>query len=347
MSPPGRPQGESRRAKPEGTAGNPPGRPQGDVRSAQPDRHPARLADRDSESRRLPRRHALAGLAAMGLVRGWPAHAESPASSPAAAGPQAPTPLLPEGSAVPGGVAVVEVAARSTARPTVRHLDRPVMVRAQGEAWVAVVGIALAANPAQTHTLEVHTADGATRRVPFRLTAKAYAEQRLKVAPKHVELSKENLARYERERAHLGGVLRTFSAAREPATLRLLQPATGPRSSSFGLRRVFNGQSRNPHSGMDIAAPTGTPVVAAAAGEVIDTGDYFFNGQTVIVDHGQGFLSLYCHLSAIDTARGQTLRAGDALGLVGATGRVTGPHLHFSVYLNAQAVDPALFLPAS
>jgi murein DD-endopeptidase MepM/ murein hydrolase activator NlpD len=253
---------------------------------------------------------------------------------------------LPTAAAVPGGVAIVELGPDAPARPTALYNQRPVLVLEQGGTWVAVVGIGLAVDAKQRQSIVVREADGHERTLAFSLQRKLYAEQRLSVAPKHVDLSAADLARYERERVHLGEVLRRFSAAREPATLRLVQPTGGPRSSSFGLRRVFNGQSRNPHSGMDIAAATGTPVLSAAAGEVLDTGDYFFNGNTVIVDHGQGFLTLYCHLSAIDAAPGSMLDAGTPIGKVGATGRVTGAHLHFSVYLNAQAVDPALFLPA-
>jgi murein DD-endopeptidase MepM/ murein hydrolase activator NlpD len=255
------------------------------------------------------------------------------------------TALLPTAEAVPGGVAIVELGAASAARPSVTFGDKPVLVIAREGAWVAVVGIALSADPKAQHALTVRGADGQTREVMFTLQGKQYAEQRLTVAPKHVELSRKDQARYERERVHLSEVLRRFSSAREPATLRLQTPTRGPHSSSFGLRRVFNGQARNPHSGMDIAAATGTPVVSAAAGEVIDTGDYFFNGNTVIVDHGQGFLTLYCHLSAIGTARAAQVEAGAPIGKVGATGRVTGAHLHFSVYLNTTPVDPALFLP--
>jgi murein DD-endopeptidase MepM/ murein hydrolase activator NlpD len=163
------------------------------------------------------------------------------------------------------------------------------------------------------------------------------------VSPAQVDLSPEDLARHEREQAHLRDVLRTFTDS-PPATLSMLQPAAGQRLSSFGLRRYFNGKARNPHGGMDIAAPAGTPVVAVNAGRVIDIGDYFFLGRTIVLDHGQGLLSLYAHLSASDTTVAESVSAGAPIGKVGATGRATGPHLHFSVYLNAVAVNPAIFL---
>ena len=250
---------------------------------------------------------------------------------------------LPREHRVPGGIVTIPLGA-SAEPPSVRFDKQPVLVVRDGTQWTAVLGIGLAAKPGPA-TLQVQRGGAAAddEALRFEIAPFRYAEQRLKVAPGKVDLSKADLARYERERLHLAAVAATFSTAL-PATLRLQQPTPGVRSSSFGLRRVFNGQSRNPHSGMDIAAATGTPVVAAAAGRVIDTGDYFFNGNTVWLDHGAGLLTMYCHLSAIDVKPGDTVAAGDRIGAVGATGRVTGAHLHWSVSLNRAMVDPGLFL---
>lgn len=250
---------------------------------------------------------------------------------------------LPQARAVPGGVALVDLGA-ALQRPQASTGNTPVLVIGTPERWTAVVGVALSTSPG-ARTLAVQgVGDAASaRQVAYTVKPFRYAEQRLKVSPKQVDLSPEDLARHERERAHLAEVIATLSDTL-PATLRMLQPTPGPRSSSFGLRRIFNGQARGAHSGMDIAAAQGTPVVAGAAGRVIDTGDYFFNGNTVWVDHGAGLLTMYCHLSAVSVKAGDTVAAGQPLGAVGATGRATGPHLHWGVMLNRTMVDPALFL---
>ena len=248
---------------------------------------------------------------------------------------------FPQQRRVPGGVAVLPLGPGKQA-PVARFNDLPALVTGSPRNWIAVVGIPLSTKAGRAE-LVVKPGEGPEKRMAFEVEDRKYAEQHLKVAPGKVDLSPEDLARYERERKHLGNVVTSFSA-RPPATFRLLAPVDGPRSSSFGLRRVFNGQSRNPHSGMDIAAPKGAPVVAAAAGTVIDAGDYFFNGNTVWLDHGAGLLTMYCHLDTIAVKAGQVVAAGERIATVGATGRVTGPHLHWSVSLNRAMVDPELFL---
>ena len=217
------------------------------------------------------------------------------------------------------------------------------MVVGDPEQWKAVVGIALSTREGSSLSVKVRRPDGSSDSVSVPVSGKQYATQELTVKPGQVNLSEENLARYRRESAHLKKIRRTFSET-PPETLALSQPCEGVRSSSFGLRRVFNGQSRNPHSGMDLAAPEGTPVLASADGVVVDRGDYFFSGNMIIIDHGQGLLTLYAHLSAMDVTVGERVERGAQIGRVGATGRVTGAHLHFGVYLNSVPVDPALFL---
>ena len=250
---------------------------------------------------------------------------------------------LPEQRLVPGGVAVVELGP-SADRPKASIGDLPALVVGDASGWTAVLGVALSAAPGRTE-LRVQRVGQPERRLSFVVEAGHYTEQRLTVPQGKVDLSKSDLDRYERERAHLAAVAATFSAAL-PATLSMRQPTIGPPSFSFGSRRFFNGQARSPHSGMDIAAPLGTPVMAAAPGRVIDVGDYFFNGNTVWLDHGAGLLTMYCHLDGSVVKVGDWLEVGDAIGSVGATGRVTGPHLHWSVSLNRAMVDPSLFLAA-
>ena len=250
----------------------------------------------------------------------------------------------PDTMPVPGGVAVLALGAAAQ-RPQARFNDLPVLVAGQPQDWRALVGLPLSTTPGPAALqLRPAGADESERAVPFTVRAHRYAEQRLKVAPGQVDLSAADRERADREREHLAQVIATFSAS-VPATLRMQAPVPGPRSSSFGLRRVFNGQPRSPHSGMDIAAATGTPVRAALPGVVLDRGDYFFSGNAVWLDHGSGLLTLYAHLSAISVPVGHVVAAGDVIGQVGATGRVTGPHLHFGVVLNRASVNPALFLP--
>ena len=249
---------------------------------------------------------------------------------------------VPRSAAVPGGVAVVKLGPGASP-PRARFNGERVLVAGNASEWLAVVGIPLTADAGRTLALDVERVSGEPETLSLAIGPKQYASQHLTVKPGQVELSPADLARHQRERAHLQEVRKSFTES-APESLLLLQPCEGTRSDSFGYRRFFNGQPRNPHNGMDIAAPASTPVIAAGAGEVIDVGDYFFAGQTVILNHGQGFLTLYAHLSAIDVASGKRISAGQQIGRVGATGRVTGAHLHFSVFLNAVAVDPELFL---
>jgi murein DD-endopeptidase MepM/ murein hydrolase activator NlpD len=207
---------------------------------------------------------------------------------------------------------------------------------------VAVIGIPLSA-PLGTQQAIVRGSNG-RQEIEFQVGNKLYASQSLKVAPAQVNLSAADLARVTAERVRIDHALSHWTEP-PPESLRFPPPVPGPRSSSFGMRRIFNGEARNPHTGMDIAAPIGTPVLVPIAGMVVDTGRYFFNGNTVFVDHGRGLISMYCHLSAIDVKPGQRVAAGTRIGAVGKTGRATGPHLHWGLSLNRAWVDPELFLP--
>lgn len=249
---------------------------------------------------------------------------------------------LPKHDPVPGGVAVVEIAGNTQAVPKAWFGERRVITIQEGGRWLAIVGLPLS-QKAGNASLHVQV-DGDKDKIKFEVVDKKYPEQRITVKnPRHVNPNPDDLKRIASDSKRIGAAKRHYSDA-TPTSLRLKPPVYGERSSAFGLRRFFNGEARNPHSGMDIAAATGTPIKAPADGSVIEAGDFFFNGNTVFLDHGQGLVTMYCHMDRIDIKKGEKLKTGDVIGKVGMTGRVTGPHLHWGVILNGNLVDPELLL---
>ncbi len=249
---------------------------------------------------------------------------------------------LPQQNAVPGGIAIIAlVGLDATALPEAHYGDVRIMVKKVDDVWHAVVGIPLSTEPGR-QTIEV--VQGAARQhFSFMVSAKEYEAQYLTLKNKrHVNPTAKDLKRIRGESALMNAAFATWTDNAEVPG-RFALPVQGRLSSPFGLRRFFNNEPRNPHSGLDIAAQIGTPIDAPAAGKVVVTGNFFFNGNTVFIDHGQGLISMYCHMDTITVSNGDNVRAGQRLGTVGKTGRATGPHLHWSVSLNNTRIDPVLF----
>jgi murein DD-endopeptidase MepM/ murein hydrolase activator NlpD len=245
---------------------------------------------------------------------------------------------------VPGGVAVVDLGTGSDA-PKALYQSKPVLVvKEQGSRWLAIVGVPLTVKPG-SQQLVAKDASG-SRNLAFVVDSKKYPEQRITLKnQRQVNPNPDDLKRIEGELAVQVQAYRSFSPG-TPSNLILDKPVNGPLSSKFGVRRFFNGEERNPHAGLDFAVPAGTPIKSPAAGKVILIGNYFFNGNTVFVDHGQGFISMFCHMSKIDVKVGDAVPRGGVVGRVGSTGRATGPHMHWNVSLNDARVDPAIFIGA-
>jgi len=256
--------------------------------------------------------------------------------------PTAATAMLPLADPVPGGVAIIALAPAGEAQPTVTFQGNRVLTMQDSMEWKAVVGLPLSLKAGDYH-LSL-TQDGVQRILPFKVRPKTYEAQYLTISNKRlVEPAAEDMPRITREQELMSKANATWS----PVLMDNLvfdAPSTGRFSSRFGLRRFLNKKPRNSHTGLDIAAPEGTPIIAPAAGTVIETGDFFFTGNVVFLDHGQGLVTMYIHMSRIDVKKGQSVKRGELLGAVGKTGRTTGPHLHWAVSLNNTRVDPMLFL---
>ncbi|MBE0469405.1 MAG: peptidoglycan DD-metalloendopeptidase family protein [Methyloprofundus sp.] len=250
---------------------------------------------------------------------------------------------LPKQLAVPGGIVNIELGSIATPAPEVFFQKNRVLVLENDHKWVAVVGIPLDSKVGQ-HSITIQSGKHKTQS-NFEIDAKDYPAQYLTIKNKRmVNPNPDDLKRISNERPTINKALNTWTE--QPINdLSFSLPVQGRLSSPFGLKRFFNKQAKNPHSGLDIAAPTGTTITAPASGVVLNTGNYYYNGNTVFLDHGQGLVTGYFHMSKITVQAGQLVEAGSKLGEVGATGRVTGPHLHWNVYLNKTKVDPALFVP--
>lgn len=247
----------------------------------------------------------------------------------------------PKQAHVPGGIIIVPLK-NIAASAKIYYKNKQVMQLNNASGHFAIVGIPLSAAVGR-HSLNIKDTTN-KQTIYFEVHDKKYRTQHLTIKNKRkVDPNAEDMIRITRETKRIKKALAHWNDAL-PDTLLLLPPVKGIRSDSFGSRRVFNGKSRRPHSGMDITAIKGTPIHAAAAGTILNTGNYFFNGKSVFIDHGQGLVTMYGHMSRINVKEGQKVTQGQLIGKVGMTGRVTGAHLHWGVSLNDARIDPALLL---
>ncbi len=246
---------------------------------------------------------------------------------------------LPQQAAVPGGIVIIPLGEQRDA-PKAFYRKTPVMVVKDGEVWHAVIGIPLSTQSGQ-QSLTV-----GTKSYHFHIDEKHYESQHITIKERRkVTPNSLDLERIGREKKHISRALRHWGDQLIADDIMLDIPVLGVVSSPFGLRRFFNGKPRKPHSGIDIAAAQGVLIRAPASGRIINTGDYFFNGNSIFIDHGQGLITMYCHMDRIDLKEGDLVKRGEIIGTIGMTGRVTGPHLHWSVSLNNARIDPTLLVP--
>jgi len=253
-----------------------------------------------------------------------------------------PTDGLPRELRVPGGVALVAVARSDEPKPVVTRDGANVWTVKRGTSWIAVVGLPLSTVPGES-SVSVNR-NGEMQSIAFTVKEKRYPVQHVTLKDNAmVEPPPEVIARIETESAHIQTVRSSWRDSVATSAAFTL-PAKGRLSGRFGGSRVLNGKPRAPHAGLDVAVGTGTPVLAPGDGVVLDTGSYYFCGNAMFIDHGNGLISLFCHLSGYVSKAGDRVHKGQAVARSGATGRASGPHLHWSVYLNGVSVEPELFV---
>ena len=242
--------------------------------------------------------------------------------------------VFPE-SVQQGALVIGKVPAGST----VMHAGRELRVTGYG-----TVAFGVAWDQSGPVTVQVRRPDGSRHEASIRVTARDWPVERVSgVPPKTVSPPKEIAERIAREQARVAEA-RTLDGNHTGFAERFQWPVQGRISGRFGNHRVYNGTPGAPHSGMDIAAASGTPVKAPASGVVTFADDLYLTGGTLVLDHGHGISSNFLHLSRMDVAPGDAVRQGEVIGAVGATGRATGPHLHWGMNWFDVRIDPLLVL---
>ena len=261
-------------------------------------------------------------------------------------------------SPTPGGIAIIPLPITNNNPPIVTYAGNRVLTikntkstngRQNISSWIAIVGIPVSSQPG-IQSIKLHDPNGKAQNITFKVTPRSYKIERINFkgyrpakhkTPALIKLERRIL----RELKEIETTYRHWLNVHNISNIQLQLPIHGRKSSTFGLKRILNGIPKNPHSGLDLAAPEGTPVKAPMAGTVIKTSRYFLTGNAVFIEHGQGFITSYFHLKKISVKIGSKIKKGEIICLVGRTGRATGPHLHWSVSLNGARVDPELFLP--
>ncbi len=231
-----------------------------------------------------------------------------------------------------------------------RNLPLDLVSSAKGERRaLALLGTDSAEKPLRGETLKIWIVSGGVTYMSkwsIDVAAKDYPSERLTVNPAMVSPPSDQRERIARERVEVRKALDTVSGGGF-WKLPFVRPVPGAVTSVYGKKRIFNGIPKSRHGGVDYRAPIGTPVKSASAGRVILTGDHYYAGKSIYVDHGGAVISMYFHLSSVDVAVGQTVAPGEVIGRTGKTGRITGPHLHFGVAVGGRMVDPAPLLTRS
>ena len=245
----------------------------------------------------------------------------------------------PKDHRIPGGIAVIPLKETTTSSKIIFNGKEVWKLTDKNNHHWAIIGIPLKQKVGKVS----YQIEG--ENFSFVIKDKSYREQHLTVKRKHSNPPEDQIKRIRKESRLSKIAFTTFSDININKSYNdFLLPAQGPISSPFGLKRFFNEQPRRPHSGIDIAAPRGSNIIAPADGKIILTGDFFFNGNSIFIDHGQGLITMYCHMDKLESSTGDKVKAGDIIGKVGSTGRATGPHLHWTVSLNNSRIEPLLFI---